>query len=292
MELFKELKKYDAMLTTHAENGDMVADLVAENVAKGNLDPKYHAISRPEITESEASGRIIDIAHQAGAPLYIVHMTCEGALNRVREATKRNQKVFVETCVQYLLLDDTLYDQGFEGSKYVMSPPLRKPKDQEALWAGIQQNLVHTVATDHCPFCMDQKKMGEKNFSKIPNGAPGIEDRMELMYSEGVEKGRISMNKYVEVNCTAPAKIFGLFPRKGTIAVGSDADIVVFDPRVEHTISAKTRHMKCDYNAYEGWKVKGKVRTTILRGTVAIDQGKAFVGKGFGKYLPRDTKRG
>jgi dihydropyrimidinase len=292
LELMKELKKHDAMLTTHAENGDMVADLVAENVAKGNLLPKYHATSRPEITESEASGRIIDIAHQAEAPLYIVHMTCEGALNRVREATKRNQKVFVETCVQYLLLDDTLYDQGFEGSKYVMSPPLRKPKDQEALWAGIQQNLVHTVATDHCPFCMDQKKMGENNFSKIPNGAPGIEDRMELMYSEGVEKGRISLNKYVEVNCTAPAKIFGLFPRKGTIAVGSDADIVILDPKVEHTISAKTRHMNCDYNAYEGWKVKGKCRTTILRGTVAVDQGKAFVGKGFGKYLPRDTKRG
>ena len=287
IELFKELKKYGGMLTTHAENGDMVDGLVAENVAKGNTLPKFHPLSRPEIAETEASGRVIDLAYQADSPLYIVHMTCEGALNRVREATKRNQKVYVETCVQYLLLDDTLYDQGFDGSKWVMSPPLRKPKDQAALWAGIQQNLVHTVATDHCPFCMDQKKMGEKNFAKIPNGAPGVEHRMDLMYSEGVEKGRISLNKFVEVNSTAPAKIFGLFPQKGTIAVGSDADIVVFDPNQSHTISAKTHHMKCDYSAYEGWKVKGKCRTTILRGTVAVDQGKALVGKGFGKYLPR-----
>ncbi len=290
VELFKELKKYGAILTVHAENGDMVAELIAENVAAGNKLPKYHALSRPEITESEASGRVIDMAYQTDSPLYIVHMTCEGALNRVRDALRRNQQVFVETCVQYLLLDDTIYDQGFEGSKWVMSPPIRKPKDQEALWAGIRQNLVHTVATDHCPFCMDQKAMGKDNFAKIPNGAPGIEDRMELMFSEGVEKGRISLNKFVEVNATAPAKIFGLFPQKGTIAVGSDADIVIFDPAVDHTISVKNRHMNCDYNAYEGWKVKGKCRTTILRGTVAVDQGKAFVGKGFGKYLPRQAQ--
>jgi dihydropyrimidinase len=218
-------------------------------------------------------------------------MTCEGALNRVREATKRNQKVNVETCVQYLLLDEKLYDQGFEGSKWVMSPPLRKEKDREALWSGINQNLVHTVATDHCPFCMDQKKMGENSFAKIPNGAPGIEHRMELMFSEGVEKGRITLNKYVDVTSTAPAKIFGLFPKKGTIAVGTDADLIIFDPTVSHTLSAKTHHMNCDYSAYEGWKVKGKCRTTILRGTVAVDNGVAHVKKGFGKYLPRKKER-
>jgi dihydropyrimidinase len=286
VELFKELKKFGAMLTTHAENGDMIDGLVSENLAKGNILPKFHALSRPEIAETEASGRVIDLAWQAEAPLYIVHMTCEGALNRVREATKRGQRVNVETCVQYLLLDDTIYDQGFEGSKWVMSPPIRKPKDQAALWAGLNQNLVHTVATDHCPFCMDQKKMGEKNFSKIPNGAPGIENRMELMYSEGVAAGRISLNKWVEVCSTAPARIFGL-AQKGSLAVGADADIVIFDPSVEHTLSAKTHHMNCDYSAYEGWKVKGKCRTTILRGTIAVDQGKAFIGKGFGKYLPR-----
>jgi len=287
VELFKELKKYGGLLTTHAENGDMVDGLIAENVAKGNKLPKFHALSRPEIAETEASGRVIDLAWQSGSPLYIVHMTCEGALNRVKEATKRNQKVNVETCVQYLLLDEKLYDQGFEGSKWVMSPPLRKEKDREALWHGINQNLVHTVATDHCPFCMDQKKMGEDNFAKIPNGAPGIEHRIELMFSEGVEKGRITLNKFVDVTSTSAAKIFGLFPKKGTIAVGSDADIVIFDPTQTHTISAKTHHMNCDYSAYEGWKVKGKCRTTILRGTVAVDQGKILVKKGFGKYLPR-----
>jgi len=287
VDLFKELKKHGALLTTHAENGDMVQALIEENVTAGNILPKFHALSRPEIVEEEATGRVMDLAHQSGSPLYIVHMTCEGALNRVREGLKRNQKVFVETCVQYLLLDDSLYDKGFEGSKWVMSPPLRKKKDQDALWAAIDQNIVHTVATDHCPFCMDQKKMGEKNFAKIPNGAPGIENRMELMFSEGVGKGKISLNKFVEVTSTAPAQIFGLFPRKGTIAIGSDADIVIFDPNESHTMSAKTHHMKCDYSAYEGWKVKGKCRTTILRGTVAVDQGKALIGKGFGKYLPR-----
>lgn len=286
--LMNEVKKWGGIVTVHAENGDLADSLIQDNRAKGNFAPKYHALSRPEIVEAEATGRAIDIAYSGGHPLYVVHMTCEGALNRVREATKRNQRVLVETCVQYLLLDDSVYERpGFEGAKWVMSPPIRKKKDQEALWHGIEQRLVHTVATDHCPFCMDQKKMGEKDFSKIPNGAPGIEDRMELMYSEGVVKGRMSLNRFVEVNCTAPAKIFGLYPRKGTIAVGSDADLVIFDPKLSHTISAQSRHMRCDYNAYEGWKVTGKVRTVLLRGTVAIENGKALVGKGFGKYLPR-----
>lgn len=286
--LMNEVKKWGGLVTVHAENGDLADSLIQENKAKGNLTPGYHALSRPEIVESEATGRAIDIAYSGNHPVYIVHMTCEGALNRVREATKRNQTVLVETCTQYLLLDDSLYFQeGFEGAKYVMSPPLRKKKDQEALWNGIEQGLVHTVATDHCPFCMDQKKMGEKDFSKIPNGAPGIENRMELLFSEGVLKNRMTLNKYVDVTATAPAKIFGLYPKKGTIAVGSDADIVLFDPKETHTLSAKTQHMRCDYSAYEGWKVTGKVKTVLLRGTVAIENGKALVGKGFGKYMPR-----
>jgi dihydropyrimidinase len=288
MGLMEEVKKFDGLVITHAENGDVIAHLVDEHLAAGKTGVKYHALTRPAAVEAEASGRIMDIAHNGNHPLYIVHMTCEEALDRVREATRRNQKVWIETCVQYLLLDESVYFQdGFEGSKWVMSPPLRKKKDQLALWAGINQNLVHTVATDHCPFCMDQKKMGIDNFAKIPNGAPGIEHRMELMYSEGVAKNKISLEKFVEVNCTAPAKIFGLFPRKGTIAVGSDADLVIFDPKAEHTLSAKTHHMNCDYSAYEGWKVSGKVKSTILRGTLAIDNGKALIGKGFGKYLPR-----
>jgi len=286
--LMSEVKKWGGLVTVHAENGDLADSMIQANRAAGNKAPKYHALSRPEIVEAEATGRAIDIAYSGNHPLYVVHMTCEGALNRVREATKRNQKVLVETCVQYLLLDDSVYDRpGFEGSKWVMSPPIRKPKDQTALWNGIDQGLVHVVATDHCPFCMDQKAAGKDDFSKIPNGAPGIENRMELMFSEGVGKGRISVNRFVELNCTAPAKIFGMYPRKGTIAVGSDADIVIFDPKKQHTLSAETHHMRCDYSSYEGWQVTGKVRTVLLRGTVAIDQGKAFIGKGFGKYLHR-----
>jgi len=287
-ELMKELVKHGGIITTHAENGDMVDHLVQKFLAEGKTEPRYHVLSRPPICEAEASGRAIDLAWQAGCPLYIVHMTCEESLARVRQATLRNQKVHTETCVQYLLLDESLYFQdGFEGAKVVMSPPLRKKKDQEALWAGINQNLVHHVATDHCPFCTDQKEMGIDNFSKIPNGAPGIENRFELMYSEGVDQERISLNKFVEVTSTTAAKIFGLFPRKGTIAVGSDADIVVFDPELEHTISAETHHMNVDYSAYEGWKVRGKCRSTILRGQVVIDDGVAQVEEGYGQYLPR-----
>lgn len=287
-ELMKELVKHGGIITTHAENGDMVDHLVQKFVAEGKTEPRYHVLSRPPTCEAEASGRVIDLAYQADCPLYIVHMTCEEALARVKTATARNQKVHVETCVQYLLLDDSLYFQeGFEGAKVVMSPPLRKPKDQQALWAAIDQNLVHHVATDHCPFCLDQKQMGLDNFAKIPNGAPGIEHRLELMYSEGVDKGRISLNKFVEVTSTTAAKIFGLFPRKGTIAVGSDADIIVFDPARKHTISADTHHMQVDYSAYEGWEVQGKCRQTILRGTVAIDDGEPCVDEGFGQYLKR-----
>lgn len=290
VELMRELKKHGGILTTHAENGDIIDSLIQKNRREGNSAPRYHCLSRPAICEEEATGRVIDLAHaQENHPLYIVHMTCEESLNRVRLATLRNQKVFAETCIQYLVLDDSVYFQeGFEGAKYVMSPPIRKKKDQEALWAGINQNLVQTVATDHCPFCMNQKEMGKDDFSKIPNGAPGIENRMELLFDKGVRAGRISLSKYVDLAATAPAKIFGLFPKKGTIAVGSDADIVVFDPHQEHTLSAKTHHMRCDYNAYEGWKIKGKCRTTILRGAVAIEEGKAKVTKGFGKYLPRE----
>ena len=287
-ELMKELVKHGGIITTHAENGDMVDQLVQKFLAEGKTEPRYHVLSRPPICEAEASGRAIDLAYQAECPLYIVHMTCEESLARVRNATLRNQKVHAETCLQYLLLDDSLYFQeGFEGAKFVMSPPLRKPKDQQALWAAINQNLVQHVATDHCPFCTNQKEMGIDNFSKIPNGAPGIEHRIELMYSEGVHQGRISLNKFVEVTSTTVAKIFGLFPRKGTIAVGSDADIIVFDPAKKHTISADTHHMRVDYSAYEGWEVQGKCRSTILRGSVVVDEGLAAVEEGFGNYLER-----
>ncbi len=290
--LMNEVKQQGGMVTVHATNGDMIDFLVAKNRAEGNLSPLYHYLSQPEITEAEATGRFADMAFYTGCPAYVVHMTCEGALNHIRAVGKRNQKVFVETCIQYLVLDASLYDKGFESAKWVMSPPLREKKDQESLWAGINQGTVQIVATDHCPFMWEQKKMGEHDFSKIPNGHPAIENRMELLFSEGVNKGRISLNKYVEVTSTNVAKIFGMFPQKGCIAVGSDADLVIIDPEEKHTLSAKTHHMNVDYSGYEGMDLKGKVKTTILRGQVAIDDNKLLIKKGYGKFVKRNKITG
>lgn len=290
--LMEEVKQYGGLINVHATNGDMIDYLVAKHRAEKKLSPLSHYLSQPEITEAEASERFADMTYYTGCPGYIVHLTCEGALNAVRNATRRNQKVFVETCIQYLILDASLYEMDFEGAKWVMSPPLRQPKDQVTLWAGINQGLVQVVATDHCPFRWEQKLMGKDDFSKIPNGHPAIENRMELLYSEGVHKGKISLNKYVEVACTNPAKIFGMFPRKGTIAPGSDADIVIFDPHEQHTLSAATHHMNVDYSAYEGWPITGKVKTVILRGQVAIDNGQCLVKKGYGKFIKRNKVAG
>ncbi|KAB2880598.1 dihydropyrimidinase [bacterium] len=285
--LMNEVRKQGGMVTVHATNGDMIDFLVAKHRSENKLSPLYHYLSQPEITESEAAGRFVDMAYHTGVTSYIVHLTCEGALNQVRDAARRNQKVFVETCVQYLILDASLYDKGFESAKWVMSPPLREKKDQESLWAGLNQGMVNIVGTDHCPFNWEQKKMGENDFSKIPNGHPGLEHRMELLYSEGVNKGKISLNKYVEVTSTNAAKVFGMFPKKGSIGIGSDADIVIFDPNEKHTLSAKTHHHHCDYSAYEGWQVTGKCKTVIMRGKVAIDNGKALIEKGYGKFIKR-----
>jgi dihydropyrimidinase len=290
--LMEEVKQHGGLINVHATNGDMIDYLVAKHRAEKKLSPLYHYLSQPEITEAEASERFADMTYYTGCPGYIVHLTCEGALNAVRNATRRNQKVFVETCIQYLILDASLYEKDFEGAKWVMSPPLRQPKDQATLWAGINQGLVQVVATDHCPFKWEQKLMGKDDFSKIPNGHPAIENRMELLFSEGVHKGKISLNKYVEVACTNPAKIFGMFPRKGTIAPGSDADIVIFDPNEEHTLSAATHHMNVDYSAYEGWPIMGKVKTVVLRGQVAIDNGKCLIEKGYGKFIKRNKVEG
>ena len=290
--LMEEVKKQGGLVTVHATNGDMIDYLVAKHRSEGKLSPLYHYLSQPEVTEAEAAERFTDMAHYTGCPGYIVHLTCEGALNAVRQATRRNQHMVVETCIQYLLLDATLYEKDFDGAKWVMSPPLREKKDQQTLWAGINQGLVNVVATDHCPFKWEQKKMGEKDFSKIPNGHPAIEHRMELLFSEGVNKGRISLNKYVEVACTNPAKIFGMFPQKGTIGIGSDADLVIFDPEEKHTITASSHHMNVDYSAYEGWELTGKVKTVVLRGTVAIDNGACTIGKGFGKFIKRKRHKG
>jgi dihydropyrimidinase len=290
--LFNEVKKYGALVTVHAENGDLADSLIQQFRNQGLTAPVYHALSRPPIVEAEATGRALDLAYAGQHPLYIVHMTCEEALNRVREATKRNQQVFVETCVQYLLLDDSLYNSpGFLGAQWVMSPPLRTPRDQQALWSGLEQGLIQTVATDHCPFCMSQKELGINDFSRIPNGAPGIEHRLELMFSEGVVKNRIGLTKLVEVCSTNPAKIFGLYPQKGSISIGADADLVIFDPKITHIISARTHHMNCDYSAYENWAVTGKVKTVLLRGNVVINNNQCLSTPGSGNYLFRTTKK-
>jgi dihydropyrimidinase len=290
--LMQEVKKHGGLINVHATNGDMIDFLIAKHKSEGKLSPLYHYLSQPEVTEAEASSRFADLADYTGCPGYIVHLTCEGALNAVRFATRRNQHVFVETCIQYLILDASLYEQNFEGAKWVMSPPLREKKDQETLWAGLNQGLVNVVATDHCPFMWEQKLMGKDDFSKIPNGHPAIENRMELLFSEGVNKGRISLNKYVEVASTNAAKIFGMFPKKGTIAIGSDADIVLFDPNEKHTLSAKTHHMNVDYSGYEGWEVKGKVKTVLLRGQVVIDNNECKVSKGYGQFVKRNKVDG
>jgi len=287
VQLMQVVKKHGGMVTVHATNGDMIDSLIAENRAAGNRAPLYHYLSQPEITEAEASARFADMLFYTGCPGYIVHLTCEGALNAVREATKRNQHINVETCIQYLLLDASLYEQDFDGAKWVMSPPLRQKKDQEALWAGIEQGLVHVVATDHCPFTWEQKQMGKLDFAKIPNGHPAIEHRMELLFSEGVNKGRISLPKFVELSATNAAKKFGMYPQKGTIAIGADADICIMNPTKKHTLSAKTHHMRTDYSAYEGREVTGKVETVLLRGKVAIENEQCLLQPGYGSFVKR-----
>ena len=286
VQLMKVVKKHGGLVTVHATNGDMIDSLVQKNLSEGNTKPLYHYLSQPEVTEAEASGRFCDMLNYTGCPGYIVHMTCEGALNQVRQKTQRNQKVFVETCSQYLMIDASLYERE-DGAKWVMSPPLREKKDQESLWAGINQGLIQVVGTDHCPFTLEQKDMGKDNFAKIPNGHPAIEHRMEFMYSEGVRKGKISLPKFVEITSTNAAKIFGMYPRKGTIAIGADADLVIFDPNKKHIISAETHHMRCDYSGYEGWEVTGKTETVILRGKVAIENETCLLQPGDGKFIPR-----
>ena len=277
-----------SMIMMHAENGIAIDVLVAQALERGETAPKYHGLTRPSILEAEATHRAIQLARVAGAPLYIVHLSAVEALDEVGLARGRGQNVFAETCPQYIFLseDDTARD-GFEGAKYVCSPPLRPRSFQPELWRGLRTDDLSVVATDHCPFCFkDQKELGVGNFSKIPNGLPGVEDRVSLMY-QGVETGEISLARWVEVTSTTPARMFGLFPKKGIIAPGADADLVLFDPRVLREISSSTHHMNVDYSAYEGQKVKGQVKTVLLRGRVIIENDQ-FVGRaGAGAFVPR-----
>jgi dihydropyrimidinase len=273
----------------HAEDGDAIEALVRRALAEGERAPKYHALTRPARTEADAVRRAVALARQAGAPAYIVHVSAAEAVNEIAAGRGRGVAVLGETCPQYLFLSDERYDQpGFEGAKYVMSPPLRPRAGQERLWRGLASDELQVVATDHCPFNMKgQKALGLDDFTKIPGGAPGIETRMSLLFDGGVGAGRISLSRFVEVAATNPAKIFGLHPRKGTIAAGSDADVVVWDPEREIRWSAATHHMRVDYNPYEGRVTMGAPETVLVRGQPVIEGGK-FVGRaGAGQFLKR-----
>jgi dihydropyrimidinase len=276
----------------HAENGGVIDVLVKKALAEGKTAPKYHALTRPARAEAEATHRAIALAEMAGVPIYIVHLSAAEALEMVTQARDRGLPAYAETCPQYLFLSYDNYEEpGFDGAKYVMSPPLRPKETQDRLWRGLASNDLQAVSTDHCPFCMkEQKELGRDDFSKIPNGAPGIETRMSLVFDGGVRAGKIGLNRFVELTSTSPAKIFGLFPRKGTVAPGSDADLVVFDPNRKVTLSAKTLHMKVDYNPYEGREVTGVSETVLSRGKVIVENGK-FVGRaGAGSFLKRNAR--
>jgi len=292
--VFRAAGANGSLVCMHAENGGVIDVLVRQALAEGKTAPKYHALTRPTTAEAEATSRAIALAEMAGAPVYIVHLSCNDALEKVREARDRGLPVYAETCPQYLYLSvESLSSPGFEGAKYVFTPPLREKWHQEKLWMGLKQDHLQVVSTDHCPFCYkDQKELGRDDFTKIPNGGPGIEHRMSLVYSGGVAAGRFNVNRFVEMVSTTPAKLFGLYPRKGTIAVGSDADLVIFNPEREHTISAQTHHMRVDYSMFEGIRVKGMPDVVLSRGRVIVE-GDKFLGRaGAGEFLSRKTFSG
>ena len=285
----KVAKEHGLLVSVHAENGDVIDVLVNDMVNQGKLDPIYHAKSRPHLAEAEATSRAIFLAEMAEAPIYIVHLSCKSALEQVRKARQRGLNVLAETCNQYLFCTESDLDKpNFEGAKYVCSPPMRTEEDQQALWQGLANDDLQVVSTDHCPFNFKgQKDMGRDNFTQIPNGCPGIEDRLKVLYSQGVLTGKFSINRFVELTATNPAKIFGLYPQKGTIAPGSDADLVIFDPKREQIISSATHHMNVDYNLYEGMQIKGMPKTVLLRGNVIIENDQ-FVGRsGSGRFIKR-----
>jgi len=276
----------------HAENGIAIDQLVAQAIGRGDSAPLYHGLTRPPELEGEATSRAIQLAKVTGAPLYIVHLSAAQALAAVTEARDAGQNVFAETCPQYLFLTlDDLARPDFEGAKYVCSPPLRPAEHGAALWRGLRTNDLSVVSTDHCPFCFKgQKELGIGDFAKIPNGMPGVEHRMDLLH-QGVLKGEITVTRWVEIASTTPARMFGLYPRKGVIAAGSDADIVIYDPAAIQTLSAATHHMNVDYSAYEGWQITGRVDMTLSRGRVVVSGGVLHGSPGHGKFLPRDLNQ-
>jgi dihydropyrimidinase len=281
-----------AVIMMHAENGIAIDQLVAQALAAGKTDPVQHGLTRPPELEAEATHRAITLARVTGSPLYVVHLSAAQALQAVAEARDTGQNVFAETCPQYLYLSlDDLARPDFEGAKYVASPPLRPREHQGTLWRGLRTNDLSVVSTDHCPFCFkEQKELGRGDFSKIPNGIPGVEHRMDLLH-QGVVAGELSLARWVEVAATTPARMFGLYPRKGIIAPGADADVVLYDPRATQVLSAGTHHMNVDYSAYEGFEITGQVRTVLSRGAVVIEGGEYHGHTGHGQFLRRDLSQ-
>ena len=282
--------KNGGLIMMHAENGLAIDIVAADLVAEGKTDPLYHGIARYPGFEGEATNRVIRLAEAAQVPVYIVHLSARDALNAVRDARDRGSQAFAETCPQYLFLSLDDMGNGFEGAKYVCSPPLRSADHQDELWTGLIKDDLQVVSTDHCPFDFDgQKDLGKGDFRKVPNGLPGVEDRLDLLHDGGVVGGRLTRERWVEIVSTAPAKLFGMYPQKGAIAAGSDADIVVYDPSRKHTISAKTHHMNVDYSCYEGREVQGGSDIVMSRGSVVVRNGEFTGKKGAGKFIKRGT---
>jgi dihydropyrimidinase len=278
-----------ALVMVHAENGDAIDILVKQALERGDTSPVWHALTRPPELEGEATNRAIKLAHVAGAPLYVVHVTCKEAVDPIAEARQRGWNVWGETCTQYFFADiSDLERPDFEGAKWVFSPPVREAWNQQVLWDAVRTGALSAISTDHCAFLWDgQKTMGADDFSKIPNGAPGLEDRLVMIHHFGVNEGRITLNRMVDLLSTTAAKLFGLYPKKGTIAVGSDGDVVIFDPNRRHTISAATHHSKSDYSLYEGTEVVGAVDTVLLRGQVLVEDGELVAQPGVGQFVRR-----
>jgi dihydropyrimidinase len=278
-----------ALVMVHAEHGDSIDVLVKQALAEGKTEPKYHALTRPPETEGEATNRAIQLARVAGCRLYVVHVSCKEAIDPIALARAKGWDVWGETCTQYFFIDYSYLEKpNFEGAKYVYTPPPRPRENQEHLWAAVRNDVLSVISTDHCAFRWDgQKTLGRDDFSKIPNGAPGLENRLHMVHEFGVRQGRITLNRMVELLSTNPAKYFGLYPRKGTIAVGSDADIVVFDPEKKVSISAATQHSKSDYNLFEGTEVTGSPELVLLRGQVLVENGELVGQPGVGQFVRR-----
>jgi dihydropyrimidinase len=278
-----------ALVMVHAEHGDSIDVLVKQALAEGKTEPRYHALTRPPETEGEATNRAIQLAKVADCNLYVVHVSCREAVDPIARARELGWKTWGETCTQYFFVDYTFLERpDFEGAKYVYTPPPRPKENQDVLWAAVKNDVLSVISTDHCAFLWDgQKTMGRDDFSRIPNGGPGIENRLQMIHEFGVRAGRLSLNRMVELLATNPAKLFGLYPRKGTVAVGSDADIVVFDPEKRLTLSAATHHSKADYNLFEGTEVTGSPEIVLRRGEVLVDGDRLVAQPGSGQFVRR-----